>query len=181
MKELPRFSDLPLVGNTGERHAWGAFGAGDEIGTVNLLGAAQVKQGSKLVRTGKVINLSLPLNYPITLYDVPTRSGYKHHIEVSRPGRDDYLDNFAMQGSTQWDSLRHIRFREFGYYGGRQDKDLDEKHELGIEHWARHGIVGRGILLDVERFMKSQPTPFSVSEKFAIDGGLLEEVGRAEK
>jgi kynurenine formamidase len=181
MKELPRFSDLPSVGNTGERHAWRAFGAGDEIGTVNLLGAAQVKQGSKLVRTGKVINLSLPLNYPITLYDVPTRSGYKHHIEVSRAGRDDYLDNFAMQGSTQWDSLRHIRFREFGYYGGRQDKDLDEKHELGIEHWARHGIVGRGILLDVERFMKSQPTPFSVSEKFAIDGGLLEEVGRAEK
>jgi hypothetical protein len=64
MKELSRFSDLPLVGNTGERHAWGAFGAGDEIGTVNLLGAAQVKQGGKLVRTGKVINLSLPLNLP---------------------------------------------------------------------------------------------------------------------
>ena len=52
MKELPRFFDLPLVGNTGERHAWGTFGAGDEVGTVNLLGAAQVKQGSRLVRTG---------------------------------------------------------------------------------------------------------------------------------
>jgi hypothetical protein len=100
---------------------------------------------SKVVRTGTVINLSLPLNYPITLYDMPTRSGYKHHIEVSRAGRDDYIDNFAMQGSTQWDSLRHIRFREFGYYGGPQDKDLDEKHALGIERWARHGIVGRGI------------------------------------
>ena len=159
----------------------GAFGAGDEVGTVNLLGAAQVKQGSRLVRTGQVINLSLPLNYPITLYDMPTRSGYQHHIEVSRAGRDDYLDNFAMQGSTQWDSLRHIRFREFGYYGGRQDKDLDEQHELGIEHWARHGIVGRGILLDVERFMQSRPTLFSASERFAIDGGLLEEVARTEK
>lgn len=181
MKELPRFSDLPLVGNTGERHAWGAFGEADEVGTVNLLGAAQIKQSSKLVRTGRVINLSLPLNYPLALYEMPARSGYKHHIEVSRAGRDDYLDNFAMQGSTQWDSLRHIRFREFGYYGGRQDKDLDEKHELGIEHWARHGIVGRGILLDVERFMKPRPTPFSVNERFSIDGGLLEEIARAEK
>src|SRR5271170_7832898 len=107
MKELPRFSDLPLVADTGERHAWRAFGEADELGTINLLGPAQVKQGSQLVRTGQVINLSLPLNYPITLYDMPTRSGYKHHVEVSRAGRDDYLDNFAMQGSTQWDSLRH--------------------------------------------------------------------------
>lgn len=180
MKELPRFSDLPLVADTGERHAWRAFGEADELGTINLLGPAQVKQGSQLVRTGQVINLSLPLNYPITLYDMPTRSGYKHHVEVSRAGRDDYLDNFAMQGSTQWDSLRHIRFREFGYYGGRQDQDLDEKHELGIEHWARHGIVGRGILLDVERFMKGEPTPFSESARFSIDGSLLEKVAQAE-
>jgi kynurenine formamidase len=181
MKDLPRFAELPLVGNTQERHAWGAFGERDEIGTVNLLGADQVKQAGKLVRTGKVINLSLPLNYPITLYDMPTRSGYKHHIEVSRAGRDDYVDNFAMQGSTQWDSLRHIRFREFGYYGGRQDKDLDERRELGIEHWARHGIVGRGILIDVERFMKSRPMSFSANERLAIDGDLLEEIARAEK
>jgi hypothetical protein len=97
MKELPRFSELPLVGTTKERHAWGVFGEADEIGTVNLLEAAQVKQASKLVRTGKTMNLSIPLNYPITLYDMPTRSGYKHHIEVSRAGRDDYIDNFAMQ------------------------------------------------------------------------------------
>jgi hypothetical protein len=118
MKALPRFSELPELENTGERHAWNAFGAGDELGTVNLLGADQVLQASRLVRRGKVINLSLPLNYPITLYDMPARAGYKHHIEVSRAGRDDYVDNFAMQGSTQWDSLRHIRYREFGYYGG---------------------------------------------------------------
>ncbi|HVB80676.1 MAG TPA: cyclase family protein [Candidatus Binataceae bacterium] len=181
MKELPEFSDLPLVGSTGERHVWGVFGQADEVGTVNLLGPAQVRQAGKLVRAGKVINLSLPLDYPLALYEMPARSGYRHHIEVDRGGRDDYLDNFAMQGSSQWDSLRHIRFREFGYYGGRQDKDLDEKHQLGIEHWARHGIVGRGILLDVERFMQPRPTPFSVNEKFSIDGGLLEEIARAQK
>jgi kynurenine formamidase len=181
MKELPKFSELPQVGETEEKHAWRAFGDGDEIGTVNLLGADQVRQASRLVRTGKVINLSLPLNYPITLYDAPTRSGYRHHIETTRAGRDDYLDNFAMQGSTQWDSLRHIRFREFGYYGGRQDDALDQKHELGIEHWARHGIIGRGILLDVEGYMKRQGTLKPMNEKFSIDGTLLEEVARAEK
>jgi kynurenine formamidase len=181
MTALPKFSELPYVGQTGERNAWDAFGQGDQLGTVNLLGADQVKHASSLVRTGKVINLNLPLNYPITLYDMPTRSGYKHHIEVTRAGRDDYLDNFAMQGSTQWDSLRHIRFREFGYYGGRQDQELDQKHELGIEHWARHGIIGRGILLDAERYLRHRGTLLPMNEKLAIDAQMLEAIARAEK
>ena len=143
MPVLPKFSQLPLVGQTGERHTWDVFGRGDQLGTINLLTPDRVKRAATLVRTGKVINLNLPLNFPITLYG-GFRSGYRHHIEVNRGGRDDYVDNFAMQGSSQWDSLRHIRFREFGYYGGRQDPDLDGKGELGIENWARHGIIGRG-------------------------------------
>jgi kynurenine formamidase len=180
MKELPKFSELPYVGQTGERNAWEVFGRGDQLGTVNLLGAEQVRQASLLVRSGKVINLNLPLNYPISLYEQPARSGYKHHIEVSRAGRDDYLDNFAMQGSTQWDSLRHIRFREFGYYGGRQDQQLDDKHELGIEQWARHGIIGRGVLLDAERYLKQRGMAPSMTEKLSIGGHLLEEIAQAE-
>src|SRR6516225_815102 len=180
MKELPKFSDLPRVGQTEERNAWDVFGQYDQLGTVNLLAAEQVKRAALLVRTGKIINLNLPLNYPITLYDMPARSGYKHHIEVSRAGRDDYLDNFAMQGSTQWDSLRHIRFREFGYYGGRMDQDLDQKHELGIEHWARHGIIGRGILLDAEAHLTRHSGSVSMSEKLSITGDLLDEIAHAE-
>jgi kynurenine formamidase len=181
MKALPKFSELPFVGQTGERNAWDAFGRDDQLGTINLLGAEQVKHASLLVRTGKVINLNLPLNYPITLYDMPTRSGYKHHIEVSRAGRDDYLDNFAMQGSTQWDSLRHIRFREFGYYGGRQDEDLDQNRDLGIEHWSRHGIIGRGIMLDAERYLREQNRLSPMTEKLRIGGALLEEIAHAEQ
>jgi len=111
---------------------------------------------------------------------MPTRSGYKHRIEVTRAGRDDYLDNFAMQGSTQWDSLRHIRFREFGYYGGRQDQDLDQNQALGIDHWARHGVIGRGILLDAEGYLKNRGSLPPMSEKLRIDGPMLEEIARAE-
>jgi len=181
MSSLPKYSELPLLSGTGERQAWRVFGERDELGTVNLLGPDQIRRASKLIRTGKVINLSLPLNFPITLYDMATRSGYKHHIEVTRGGRDDYLDNFAMQGSTQWDSLRHIRFREFGYYGGRQDKDLDQHGELGIEHWARHGIIGRGVLLDAPTYMAKAGTPLVMNRKFPIDGALLEEIASAQK
>ena len=54
-------------------------------------------------------------------------------MTVNRGGRDDTLDNFAMQGSSQWDGLRHVRYREFGYWGGLQDEDVDDKGRLGIE------------------------------------------------
>jgi kynurenine formamidase len=179
MPTLPKFSQLPLVGRTGERHTWDVFGRADQLGTVNLLTPERVKRAAALVRSGKVINLNLPLNFPVTLYG-GFRSGYRHHIEVNRGGRDDYVDNFAMQGSSQWDSLRHIRFREFGYYGGRQDDDLDGKGELGIENWARHGIIGRGVLLDAAGVMERRGTPLDATKKFAMDGAFLEEVARAE-
>jgi hypothetical protein len=95
---------LPFVGQTGERRAWHVFGPGDQLGTVNLLTAEHVRWAATLVRTGQVINFSLPLNFPIALYG-GFRSGYRHHIEVTRAGRDDYVDNCAMQGSSQWDGF----------------------------------------------------------------------------
>jgi len=181
MSSIPKFADLPTLGDTGQRSAWGVFGDRDELGTVNFLTPDRVRRASALIRSGKVINLSLPLNFPITLYDGEARRGYEHHIEITRGGRDDYLDRFAMQGSTQWDSLRHIRYRGFGYYGGRQDQDLDGKGELGIEHWARHGIVGRGILLDAAAYMAKRGTPLAPNRKLPIDGAMLEEIARDEK
>ena len=180
MARIPSFRELPQVGHSGERQAWEVFGAGDQLGTVNLLTPERVKQAAGLVRTGRVINLSLPLNFPITLYG-GFRTGYRHHIEVNRGGRDDYVDNFAMQGSSQWDSLRHIRYREFGYYGGRQDEQVDDKAELGIEHWARHGIVGRGVLLDAARYMEHQGSPLDATRRFAMDGPFLERVAQAQQ
>ena len=180
MARIPPFRELPQVGYSGERQAWEVFGAGDQLGTVNLLTPELVKQAAGLVRTGRVINLSLPLNFPITLYG-GFRTGYRHHIEVNRGGRDDYVDNFAMQGSSQWDSLRHIRYREFGYYGGRQDEQVDDKAELGIEHWARHGIVGRGVLLDAARYMEHQGSPLDATRRFAMDGPFLERVAQAQQ
>ena len=180
MARIPPFRELPQVGHSGERQAWEVFGAGDQLGTVNLLTSERVKQAAGLVRTGRVINLNLPLNFPITLYG-GFRTGYRHHIEVNRGGRDDYVDNFAMQGSSQWDSLRHIRYREFGYYGGRQDEQVDDKAELGIENWARHGIVGRGVLLDAAGYMEHQGSPLDATQRFAMDGPFLERVAQAQQ
>jgi kynurenine formamidase len=135
-----------------------------------------VLAASRLVRKGKVINLSLPLDFPTTLYHGETRSGYKHRMTVNRGGRDDLVDNFAMQGSTQWDGLRHVRYREFGYWGGREDEDVDSKGLLGIERWADHGIVGRGVLLDAARYFEQLGQPLDPNQRTCITGPQLEAI-----
>jgi kynurenine formamidase len=150
------------------------FGADDQLGTVNLLTPDRVVAAASLVRKGRVINLSLPLDRPTTLYYGETRSGYKHRMSVNRGGRDDVLDNFALQGSSQWDGLRHIRYREFGYWGGLQDEDVDEKRLLGIDAWARHGIVGRGVLIDAVRHFEEQGRPLDPRRKTSISGADME-------
>jgi kynurenine formamidase len=179
--ELPAYADLPAFEKTGERHAWGVFGPDDQLGTINLLSAERVLAAARLVRKGKVINLSLPLDRPTTLYHGETRSGYRHRMSVNRGGRDDLLDNFAMQGSSQWDGLRHVRYREFGYYGGLQDEDVDGKGLLGIERWAQHGIVGRGVLIDAQRFFAGQGRPLQPTVKTSITGPDIEACAAAQR
>lgn len=170
--DLPSFDQLPAIGDTGERSNWGVFGADDQLGTVNLLKAEQVKAAAGLVRTGKVINLSLPLDFDSGMYG-DNRAVYEHKVTVNRGGRDDVLDNFALQGSSQWDGLRHVRFREFGYYGGRQDGDL-EGDAIGMDHWARHGIVGRGILIDAPAYFEHIGNPIDPTKKRVIGGAEIE-------
>jgi kynurenine formamidase len=67
-----------------------------------------------------------------------------------------------------------VRYREFGYWGGLQDEDVDGQGRLGIEHWAQHGIVGRGVLIDAARYHKQNGTPLDATKKTAIGGAEIE-------
>jgi kynurenine formamidase len=70
------------------------------------------------------------------------------------------LDAYYPQASSQWDGLLHVRAREFGFFGGRTEDPRPGAGPLGIEHWAQRGIVGRGVLLDVERHRREGGAPF---------------------
>jgi hypothetical protein len=100
------------------------------------------------VRTGERIGVSLPLGLP----DPPFfgRKPYRHTIEPMGPGAfDDWLDGFYLQCSTQWDGLRHISSGPDGWYGGWPGTPELGPDALGIQHWARPGIIGRGVLVDL--------------------------------
>jgi hypothetical protein len=168
---IPFYRDLPTVG--GEHHCWDVFGRDDQLGTLNFITPQMVVSATHGVQSGQVVCLSLPLNVPYPALS-SSRPPYTHTITRSRVGRDDSVSDFYLQCSSQWDSLQHIRFRQFGYYGGREEEELD-RGALGMDVMARHGIVGRGILVDVERHVRAQGKPFQANARHVIDGALLDE------
>jgi kynurenine formamidase len=170
---LPDFDELPELEGLGLRHAWDVFGRDDVLGSMNNLSPEGVAAAARLVTTGEVVPLDLPLNLP----NPPLfgRKAYDHVVfALNRHEMDDRLDGFHLQGSTQWDALNHVRCREFGYWGGRTQDPTDGPNGLGIHHWAEQGVAGRGVLVDVAAYMAGRdydaliPTAVTVEDLEAI-------------
>ena len=150
--KLPNYDALPLRPGAPKGAAWGVFGDDDELGTINLLTPARVRQAAASIRTGKIFALNLPINIP----DPPLfRRGRHVHKAFPFPGAeaiaaDDYLDNFYPQASSQWDALCHVK-HPAGAYNGIADSELAARGgtRLGIDNLARRGIAGRGVLADL--------------------------------
>ncbi|MGI9657429.1 MAG: cyclase family protein, partial [Gaiellaceae bacterium] len=107
------------------------------------------------------------------------RQTVKHTVFEKYPGFavDDYLDSFWPQASSQWDGLRHIGDDDNGFYNGATlDEVTATGGKLGIEHWARRGIAGRGVLVDVARFAHETAVALDPFDFFAIDSALISEV-----
>jgi kynurenine formamidase len=177
--DLPMYDELPVMAETGMRHAWGVFGEDDRVGTMNLLGSHRVLGAMRDTRTGEVISLDLPMNLPHP--PLFGRQAYEHHVfPLNRHEMDDRVDNFHLQGSTQWDALGHVRCREFGFWGGRTENPTSGANDLGIEQWAERGIVGRGVLLDVARWAAANGQPFDALTPRTISADDLESTMTAQ-
>lgn len=173
--ELPKYAELPQLPVPGARHAWNVFGEGDELGTLNLLTNERLVRAAAEVRTGQRISLQLPPGLP-----APPLFGREHAthtlFRVGRNGWDDRLDGVYPQSGTQWDGFRHIRFREFGFYGGVTGDPPDLGERLGIHHWARAGIVGRGVLLDARHWIESHAPGESAFAGRAVSAADLQRI-----
>jgi hypothetical protein len=179
VRRTPAFSELPTLPGRDEHHAWDVWGRDDEIGTLNLIGPEQRLAATRAVRTGEMISLNLPLDEPAPgLFN--ERSGYGHVIEDTAVGLDDKLDDFYLQSSSQWDGLRHIHVGRHGFWGGRSKSDLETTDVLGIDRWADHGFGGRGVLVDVARYVRDSGVPLAPDEPVEITTALLDEVAAAQ-
>lgn len=167
---LPTYAELMERKDAPAGSAWGLFGPDDHVGTVNLLDAEAVRDAAALVRKGTTFNLDYELDAFQPAIS-PFRKTHQHVVNSRQNGqiRDDYVTDFYMQASSQIDGLRHHRHSVHGSYGGVAEDQLGAgSRALGIQHVSQHGIVGRGVLLDVARYLKDQGRPIDLRASHAI-------------
>ena len=137
---------------------WGRWGPDDELGTLNYITPRHVCAASGLVRSGRSVSLAIPIN-TVAGPDNPNPAvhamvqGHDTGSELGEPRfAMDYL-GCACHGDchTHIDALCHISYK------GKLYNDLPASSVtsrgptlLDITAYA-HGIVGRGVLLDIPR------------------------------
>jgi kynurenine formamidase len=158
-QELTRRVDAP------PGSSWGLFGQGDQLGTLNFLTEGATAAAAALVRRGATFNLDYPLNTFVPSL-TGTRPATEHHIFSNNPNhRDDWVDSFYLQSTSQVDGLRHIRHPRHGFYGGVPDDAIDVgRRDLGIQLLAEKAIAGRGVLLDAVRYHESIGDPLAMGK-----------------
>lgn len=165
--ELPSYAELPEV--DGVKVSWGLWGDDDRLGCLNLLTPERAVRGAGLVIRGAVF----PLDAAVDEIDPPMfgRPELKHEIYTFPGGNafDDHLAMWDTQASTQWDGFRHMRDPKVGFYNRQAGEDL------GIDHWAERGIVGRGLLADVARYRPVDPAGPDAIEAADLEGALREQ------
>ena len=172
---LPRYDELPAA-ERGGRSGWGLFGPLDSVGLLNLQTAESVLAATRLVSKGMVF----PLDAALDGIDPPLADrGLPRHRLLHQPGPgleglDDVYDNFYPQASSQWDSLAHVAYSKGVFYNGATDEDVLSGRRNTIDHWARRGIVGRAVLLDVQRALRSDGGSYSPGGATAFSVADLE-------
>ena len=89
MTELPDYADLPPAPGGG-RSAWGLFGAGDNLGLVNLMTPERIAAAARLVRRGQIFCLDMPIGSISPA--LATFRGPPRHQVLHQPGTAGFND-----------------------------------------------------------------------------------------
>jgi hypothetical protein len=175
LERLPTFDELPIKPGYPPHSAWGVFGDEDQIGTLKLLTPERIAAAARLIQQGQVFALNWELELPHP--PLFNRATLRHTLNRRRQNVfDDVYDNFNTQSSSQWDGLRHYGHPVYGFYNGVTETQIADatNPRNGIQHWARRGIAGRGVLLDFERFAAQHGIAFKPGERYGITAEQLQ-------
>jgi len=141
-------------------NAWGRWGQEDEMGSLNLIGPAQVQAATRLVRTGEVLRLSqlLSAKTPVPghrcgLQHFMNRDGGDYAAGARRTGGFQFAEDTVVMPlhiGTHIDALCHAWYDDKTYNGylGNVIRS-NGAQRLGMEKMPP--IVTRGVLLDMVR------------------------------
>jgi kynurenine formamidase len=170
------FNALPRPDDTGQPLAWGTWGAEDQLGTLNHVTDAVTLAAAACIRRGARFNLDLPLHLPFELVSEGAfgqRGAPVHSLQEQNFRsvliRDDKLDEFYLQGSSQWDGLTHIGTPQLGSYNGLTPEQLTLRDDTrgGIEHVAEHAVATRAVLVDLVRYFHAIDRPWDPKQSDA--------------
>ena len=141
-----------------ELRNWGRWGPDDQRGTLHLLTPERVVAASRLVRHGRTVTLSLPLNTDRAI-DNPAPAD--HHMTLvgeAAPASEpmhfnkDYVGlDYHNDGHTHIDALSHVAYEGSLYNDWPEDAVTKDGATIYSIDVLRNGLVGRGVLLDVPR------------------------------
>lgn len=178
-RDVPSYAELLARQDAPPGSAWGVFGEGDEVGTLNFLTPQHRREAARRVVTGE----TFPLDIPLDAFSEPliTHRGALVHtvFGLNEYHRDDRIDNFFPQATSQIDGLRHFGHPDYGFYNDADPSRLVAgTPTLGVQRFSEHGIVGRGLLLDVARFLADAGDPIDYREPRAVPVRILDETAR---
>jgi kynurenine formamidase len=133
---------------------WNRWGADDQRGTLNYITAEKRLQASKLIRTGDVYSLAIPLRADAPIW--PTRHKNWHiatHRNTLGPGPGGAEDVLMMHthGTTHIDALCHV-FRDGRMYNGYSTAEAITSRGAERNSICNvDAIATRGVLLDLAK------------------------------
>lgn len=172
------------------RKVWtGKPGSYEEgLGRLTLLTPKVVSRAAaECIKTGHRVSL----NWDLTKLDIANfnRAPAQHHIVPLLNGAaydDIYI--FNPQQSSQWDGLRHFSAKfptetDPGrrlFYGGTTSSEIQDRSNtrIGIHHWAKEGICGRGVLLDYVEYAKRHSISYKTFSNHAIPLHVLKSIAK---
>lgn len=158
-KTVPRFVSAREFDELFQRVSnWGRWDGDDSRGTLNYLTPERVRASAALVRLGRTVSLSLPINtvagpdnpYPSVHYMVRTHDVQTEGGEPRFAG--DFLGS-ELHGDcrTHLDALCHVAYKG-KLYNGKSVATVTSRGATIMDITAyADGIVGRGVLLDIPR------------------------------
>jgi kynurenine formamidase len=137
---------------------WGRWGANDERGTLNELGADRIVAAANLVRTGETVTLSHPLNTEKRI-DNPNPAVHQmtllHDVDIGfgalRFAMDYIGVDYHHDTHSHVDALCHVALDGTLYNGKPSGALTAQGGAVSTIEVLENGLVGRGVLLDVPR------------------------------
>jgi kynurenine formamidase len=162
---------LPQLSN------WGRWGKDDQLGTLNYITPQTRLRAVALIKTGQAIPLGREIS-PANTKGLRKPKYELHRYEDPLPEEAGCIDYIGMIyhgfAVTHIDALCHIFTPEGknGMYNGFPISEVTSEgaNRLGIEHAGRHGIAGRGVLLDVAALKGGPLAPGSVITPNDLEG-----------